>query len=60
MGYDPTAQVLEVEFQSGAIYRYFGVPKSEWKSFREASSKGKYLNERIKNRYRFVQTLKVK
>jgi hypothetical protein len=49
MGYDPATEVLEIEFKtSGNVYRYFGVPASEYRAFLEASSKGTYLDQQFK------------
>jgi hypothetical protein len=51
VGYDADSQVLEVEFNSGAIYQYAGVPKSEHDALMNSDSKGKYLHANIKNRF---------
>lgn len=48
IGYDPSTQVLEVEFISGAVYQYFNVPEAEYESFLNAGSKGTYFNTNIK------------
>ena len=56
LGYDPDGSILEIEFrQSGQVYRYFGVPASEYAAFLSAESKGSYLNQEFKRRgYAFV------
>jgi hypothetical protein len=43
IGYDPQRRVLDVEFQSGAIYRYLQVPREVANRFLEAESKGRYF-----------------
>jgi hypothetical protein len=53
IGYDPTAGTLEVEFYKGSIYQYFNVPETVYAALIRASSKGRYLNDQIKGRYRF-------
>lgn len=53
VGYDAETQTLEVEFHSGAIYRYLGVPEFDVAGLRRADSMGRFLNERIKPRYKF-------
>ncbi len=53
IGYDADSQILEVEFNSGAIYQYSGVPECEYYGLINADSKGKYLNLNVKNRYFF-------
>lgn len=55
IGYDAESQVLEVEFNSGAIYQYSGVPSGEFESLMNADSKGKYLGANIKGRYPFTK-----
>jgi hypothetical protein len=53
VGYDEHSQVLEVEFHTGAVYQYLGVPSSEFVALMRASSIGGYLNAHIKRRYRY-------
>nr|WP_166178257.1 KTSC domain-containing protein [Altererythrobacter segetis] len=47
--YDPRAQALDVEFVSGRRYRYVGVPEDVAAAFREAFSKGRFFNARIRD-----------
>ena len=49
--YDPAIQALDVEFVSGRRYRYAGVPERAAQAFREAFSKGRFFNARIRDRY---------
>lgn len=50
MGYAPAERVLELEFRdTGDIYDYFDVPSEVYTEFREAKSKGTYLNQVFKN-----------
>lgn len=55
IGYDPKAQALEVEFKSGSLYRYSGVPASVYDTFVAAPSKGRFFDSRIKDRYPTVK-----
>ena len=48
VGYDVASSTLEIEFNSGAIYQYSGVPEYEYTGLLNASSKGSYLNQHIK------------
>lgn len=48
IGYDPTSLVLEVEFNSGAIYEYRGVPDNVYSGLLTALSHGRYFNEYVK------------
>jgi hypothetical protein len=53
IGYDPQANVLEVEFTSGDVYQYFDVPDHLHELFLNASSPGQFLNENIRYNYRY-------
>jgi hypothetical protein len=55
VGYDRTEQVLEIEFQSGAIYQYLDVPPAIYTELLEAESKGHYFNSEIRDAYGFVR-----
>lgn len=55
VGYDAGSETLEVEFTSGSIYQYFDVPETEYEGLMSAASKGRYLNQNIKDRYRYTQ-----
>ena len=49
IGYDVNTQTLEVEFFSGMIYQYYGVPEHLYDQLMQAGSKGRFLNTYIKN-----------
>ncbi|MCY4370198.1 MAG: KTSC domain-containing protein [bacterium] len=51
VGYDQLTQTLEVEFLSGGIYQYYGVPESIYSQMVQAASKGRFLHLYIKNAY---------
>ena len=51
VGYDRQSQTLEVEFQAGSVYQYYGVPEHMYEQFMRASSKGQYLNTYIRDQY---------
>lgn len=55
IGYDEASSTLEVEFNSGGVYQYYGVPESVYATLMRASSKGSYLNNHVKDRYRCRQ-----
>ena len=44
---------LEVVFTTGRRYLYVDVPPLVDQAFRVAESKGRFFNERIRDRYRF-------
>ena len=51
IGYDMQTQTLEVEFLGGWVYQYYGVPEFLHQEIMQASSKGQFLNQYIKNAY---------
>ena len=51
VGYDSQAQTLEVEFLSGWVYQYYGVPDHMHDQMMEAPSKGRFLNMYIRDNY---------
>ena len=55
IGYDDDAEVLEIEFITGSVYRYRGVSQDVFEDFRQAASKGGFFNAYIKNAYAFEQ-----
>ncbi|MDD2440037.1 MAG: KTSC domain-containing protein [Methanosarcinaceae archaeon] len=57
VGYDEGIQTLEIEFNSGGIYRYFGVPKYVYINLMSASSHGKYFHQYIKDNYRWSKVI---
>ena len=54
-GYDEEREVLEVEFASGAVYRYLNVSLDVFEDFRAARSKGRFFNEQIKDAFPWEQ-----
>jgi hypothetical protein len=53
IGYDPTSQTLEVEFQNSFVYQYYNVPAHVFEALIAAGSKGQFINSQIKNMYAF-------
>jgi predicted DNA-binding antitoxin AbrB/MazE fold protein len=56
VGYVPEYKVLEIEFQDGRSYQYFGVPERIYKGLMAAESRGRYFNERVRDAYIFGRT----
>jgi hypothetical protein len=46
---DGEKKTLEIHFQSGAVYRYFGVPDEVCQGLLNADSRGRYFQEHIRN-----------
>ena len=54
LGYDPEQQILEVEFSSGALYRYEAVPPEVVQALLAADSLGRHFNQVFKpQHYRY-------
>lgn len=51
-GYDAQRRLLELEFHSGAIYRYLDVPEDIFRSLIAAESKGQFFSASIRNKFR--------
>ena len=51
IGYDAPTQTLEIEFGSGRVYQYYGVPDQMHEQIMQASSKGRFFNTYIKDTY---------
>jgi hypothetical protein len=51
VGYERETAMLEVEFTSDRVYRYFAVPKAVYDGLMEAESVGAYFNEFVRDRY---------
>jgi hypothetical protein len=49
--YDIETETLQIQFHSGKVYTYQGVPASVYNGLLEASSPGQYFNSNIKGIY---------
>ena len=55
IGYDDAGGILQLEFRSHAIYRYFGVPGPVYDALWAAPSRGGYFNRAIRGRFRHLR-----
>lgn len=56
IAYEPRRGTLSVWFrETGACYRYFGVPAAVYRAFAAAGSKGRFFNLHIRDRYDFCR-----
>lgn len=55
LGYDPRSQTLEIEFHSGSLYQYFGVPRRVLEEMLAQHSLGTYFNAEIRDVYQCVR-----
>ena len=51
IGYDDSREILQLEFRSHAVYRYFGVPGSVYEGLVAAPSKGRFFNGAIRGHF---------
>lgn len=51
IGHDPDNEILEVEFNNGAIYQYQGVDADKHAELMDGDSVGQTFNSIIKNKY---------
>ena len=51
VGYDEASRTLELEFVTGAVYDYDGVPPEEVLGLLEADSRGRYFDDHIRGPY---------
>ncbi len=52
-GYNRRSKLLEIEFHSGAIYRYRDVPKKVFTAFSASQSKGHFFTAEIRGKYTY-------
>jgi len=55
VAYDGVRNLLQLEFRSRAVYRYFGVPSTVHEALLGAPSKGSYFNQAIRGRFPYVR-----
>jgi KTSC domain len=53
VGYDASKSVLEIEFTSGGVYRYYGVPAAAHRRLMDAESHGRHFAAHVRDRYRY-------
>lgn len=55
VGYDPPTATLEIEFNSGGVYQYSGVPSHVYDSLTNSGSLGRYFSSHIRDVYPCVK-----
>jgi len=55
VGYDDSMKNLEIEFHSGLVYQYSGVPSKVYTDLISSSAVGKYFSDKVRNRFRAKQ-----
>jgi hypothetical protein len=56
IGYDGVSETLEIEFNSGGIYEYAGIPEAVYTALTKAESHGSYFHRHIREKYRYRKT----
>jgi hypothetical protein len=51
IGYDPSTMRMRIQFAEGHAYDFCGVPAHVFQRLLAASSKGRYYNDHIRDRY---------
>jgi hypothetical protein len=54
IGYSKRRHILEIEFVSGAVYRYLGVPPAIYRGLMSAGSKAQFYDFNVKGHYRSI------
>jgi len=57
VGYDDSTKILEIEFHSGLVYQYSGVPLKVYKDLMRSGEIGKYFSEKVRTRFRTKQVV---
>lgn len=55
VGYDSQAAILEIEFNGGSVYQYYGVPVAIYQGLMSAASHGKFFHACVRDAYRYVR-----
>lgn len=56
IGYDPAMQLLLIQFTTGRAYEYYNFPEDVFDQFFRSTSKGRFFELYIKNRYQYKET----
>lgn len=55
VGYDEHAKVMEIEFSSGLVYQYSGVPPKVYADLMHSDEIGKYYSEKVRPKFQTKQ-----
>jgi hypothetical protein len=58
VAYDEARELLQLEFRSRTVYRYFGVPAGVHEDLLRAPSHGRYFNAEIGGHFRCARVAK--
>ncbi len=57
VGYDDTTKILEIEFQTGLVYQYSGVPPKVYKDLMHSNEIGKYFSDKVRPLFQTKQVV---
>ncbi len=57
VGYDERTKILEIEFHSGLVYQYSGVPLKIYKDLMHSGEIGKYFSDKVRTQFRTKQVV---
>lgn len=55
ISYEINSLTLEVEFHNGGMYQYYEVGSTVWEDFKSAPSKGQFIHQYLKGKYRYAR-----
>ena len=55
VGYDDSTKILEIEFQTGLVYQYAGVPPKVYADLMHSDEIGKYFSEKVRPKFQTKQ-----
>jgi hypothetical protein len=55
VGYDDSTKILEIEFHTGLVYQYSGVPPKVYADLMHSDEIGKYFSEKVRPRFQTKQ-----
>jgi hypothetical protein len=57
VGYDDSTKILEIEFHTGLVYQYSGVPSKVYADLMHSGEIGKYFSEKVRPRFHTKQVV---
>ena len=57
VGYDDSTKILEIEFHTGVVYQYSGVPPKVYADLMRSGEIGKYFSEKVRPKFHTRQVV---
>ncbi|MCK9593641.1 MAG: KTSC domain-containing protein [Methanoregula sp.] len=57
MGYNNSTKILEIEFHTGLVYQYSGVPSKVYTDLMNSGEIGKFFSEKVRPRFQTKQVV---